>query len=218
MNKLLAFGDSFTWGTDLKDADDSTYSQTSWSALLAKNISLEYACYAVPGSSNQSISRDLLSALTDINKDDVVLLNWSWISRWDFYNLEDTRWETIRPTGTDTSKFSKLYFKYIQSELWDKWESLKTIALTHSILEKHKIKFIATCVDNLLIDQIYHTPGYVTALQKEIYGSILWFEDKGFFQWSKDNNFPISTDGGHPLEEAHQAAFKYIKENYEFTK
>lgn len=261
MARLISFGDSFTWGTDLKDAlttgnehdsqemdiynkyhrtegrtmgswDEvdhnhkmrtwrSCYSRLTWPALLAKDRDLEYVCYAIQGASNQTIIRQFFQYLPHINKDDIVVMNWTWIDRWDFCRQTDEtyvdQWVTVRPSGSSDSDLSKIYFKYIQSELWNKIETLKTILLATNTLKAKNIKFLMTSIDSLILDRQYHVPSYIVNLQNEIIDDITWFDEQGFYDWSKTNNFPIHKKGGHPLEEAHQHAFNYIKD-YEFTK
>jgi hypothetical protein len=74
-----------------------------------------------------------------------------------------------------------------------------------------------TSIDSLILDQEYHSPSYIKHLQDEIKDSITWFDSEDFVSWSKRHNFAFSKTGGHPLEEAHQSAFKYMKENHAFT-
>jgi len=207
MNRLISFGDSFTWGTDLPDCNDHQASQLTWPALLAKHLNLKYKCLAQPGSSNSSILRQILN--TDIQSSDLVIINWTWIDRWDFYN--QTTWETLRP-DTNDSPFYKFYYKYFQSELWDKFETLKNIQIAFSLVDN----YISTAVDPLVIDKSWHCPTYVNRLIDSVSQKIQWFDNKGFYHWAKDNNHAIS-DTWHPLEEAHQAAFEYILNNHAFT-
>jgi hypothetical protein len=236
-----AFGDSFTWGTDLKDTLSNEeyvkkygkrkhkkydpYSKHTWPALLTKDLSIDlnnYINHSRPGYTNQSIARKFFKVLCDeqdkLNENMLVILNWTWINRWEFYDAEKDKWYMMRPSGSSKKELHNIYFKYMQSEVWDKWESLKSIALVHKTLKERNIKFIATCVDKLIIDKEYNAPNYVQSLQDEISRDLLWFDNKGFYDWAKENDFPISKEGGHPLEESHQAAFEYIKENCEFTK
>lgn len=232
MNKLIAFGDSFTWGSELSDVIDvsapqhkwsqysqsgfTQYSQKTWAAMLSKYLKMKYVCYAKPGISNNTIFRILLENLDNISADnDLVVLNWTWIDRWDFFDTSNDAWETILPKSN--SEFSKIYLKHIQSELWDKLESLKVIALTHEILKDNNIEFISTCVDGLLIDKKFHCPKYIDELQNTISKDMVWFDEMGFTEWAKHNTFDIGKDG-HPLEESHSEAFDYIKKNYDFTK
>jgi len=216
MNKLYAFGDSFTWGSELIDEVESKstkYSQYTWPALIAKNSNCEYICLAKPGSGNHSITRTFLDNFGNISPTDTVVINWTWIDRWDFYNLQDSKWCTVRPSSNTTTIFDRYYYKYFQSELWDKFESLKQIALVHSILKKNNIRFIATSLDKLIFDTNFHAPKYVTILQDDIKQDIKYFDDLGFYHWAKRKKFKLGKNG-HPLEEAHLLAYEYAKSNF----
>jgi len=116
MNKLHAFGDSFTFGSDLNDCDNKP-SNNTWTALLSKHKSLDYICHAYPGETNQTVVRKFFDNIHLIDSNDLVVVNWTWINRWDFYNTNDNKWESIRPDSTN-SIFFKNYIKYFQSELW----------------------------------------------------------------------------------------------------
>lgn len=207
MPRLIAFGDSFTFGNDLHDWDDLTPSQSTWPALFAQYLKLEYICAAEPGASNNSIARKVLSF--DFCSDDLVILNWTWINRWDFFNGKE--WETLRPSGCEDSIFARYYYKFFQSEEWDKFETLKHIQLIQGILEQRNIKYISTTIDELTIDTRWHSPCYTKTLIDLVSPKITFFEQRGFYHWSREKKFKIS-NLMHPLEEAHRAAFEYIKD------
>jgi hypothetical protein len=217
MNKLIAFGDSFTWGSELQDevdANSEKCSQYTWPALLAKEHNLNYICLARPGASNQTIMRTLLDNIANLDKDDIVILNWTWINRWDFYNLQEEKWSTVRPASNEATEFDKLYYKYFQSELWDKLETLKSMYLANSILNSYGIKFVQTSIDDLVFNTEYHAPDYILALQNSLNNDILYFGNKGFYAWAKDNNFPMSKGVGHPLEKAHKEAYEHANKKF----
>jgi len=214
MNKLHAFGDSFTFGSDLKDCDTSygkrIHSKNTWPSLLASSKSLNYVCHAYPGETNQTMVRKFFGNVHSIDNNDFVVVNWTWINRWDFYNINDNKWEHLRP-DTEDNIFFENYIKYFQSELWDKLETLKAINLVQSFLKNKNIKFIMTCIDKLAFDTQWHCPKYIENLQDIVRDDIQWFEDMSFYDWAKTNNYKIS-DKWHPLEEAHRNAFEYINE------
>lgn len=215
MGKLIAFGDSFTWGSELKDEVESNsrhYSHYTWPALLAKENNQEYHCLAKPGAGNHTIARNVLANLDTINSADTVIVNWTYIDRWDYYNLQDNKWHTVRPSSNTTTLFDRYYYKYFQSELWDKFESLKLFVLVYDMLNKLNIKLIMTCNDPLVFDTKFHAPKYITVLQDTIKDKIQYFEDRGFYRWAKFHKFPLGPKNSHPLEEAHQKAFEYINE------
>ena len=70
-----------------------------------------------------------------------------------------------------------------------------------------------TSIDKLITDTASHCPDYIKTLQDEIKDDITWFDDFGFYNWALDKGFKMGSDG-HPLEEAHQAAFEYIKPDH----
>ena len=224
--KIIAFGDSFTWGTDLKDCNN-TYSKSVWPALLASHLGLVYDCRALGGISNQSILRHVLINLDYgiLTPDTFVVINWTWLNRWDLFDFTvsdvaknqdwNHGWNTVLPSES-LSKQHKFYLNHIQSALTEKFETLKNIFIVSELLTKHNIKFLMTCVDETLVDQEHFFPEYVDILYKHTTDNFLWFDNYGFYSWAKNNGYAISK-GWHPLEEAHQAAFEYIINNYEFT-
>lgn len=223
--RVISFGDSFTFGSDLSDAVvgpyvEYGYSYKTWPALLAKYYELDYHSYAVGGSSNAGITRRLLDRLSagSLLSSDLVIVNWTWIDRYEFYNRNTCNYETVRPTGTEDSVYHNFYFKHIYSDKWNRWESLKNITLVYHLLKEQNINFIFTCLDKLLIDDAFspdqmHTSMLVTGLRD----TIVWFESLGFYDWAVSCGFPLG-DTGHPLEQAHQTAFEYLRDNYDFTK
>jgi hypothetical protein len=196
------------------------YSNNTWVALLAKEFGIEYNCYASPGSSNHTILRELLNNIQSFNKGDLVIVNWTWIDRWDMVDINDNKWVTLRAnsdTDTHTDTYlHRFYFKYIQSELWNKLETLKNMALVIDILKNIGVNFIMTCLDNIVTDEQYHAPQYILELQSMVVPNLTWFDGDGFYDWSNKNNFSVG-ETGHPLEDAHTSAFNYIKNNYDFS-
>ena len=234
-NRVISFGDSFTWGTDLADCtEDRTthnkyndgYSKKTWPALIAQNLNTKYLSLAIGGSSNQQILRWILFNIIEDNIDsnDLLIINWTWMDRFDLFDTTieslsfkegtDKGWVTVRPG--DSNDYSELYFKHIHSELWAKFESLKTISVALDILNHYNIPNIMTCIDKTIIDQQFFNPEYVDLLINRVSPVLLWFEGQGFYNWAIDSGFPIGKTG-HPLEEAHRAAFDYITKHYEFT-
>ena len=124
-NRLVSFGDSFVWGSELNDCLDiyiddivnnpdkypnelkliqdrkigpysestinfsfrsrsQAHSLSTWPAQLAKHLNLKYTCVANPGISNQSIIRQLVKFITEIEPSDLVVIDWTFIDRWDY--------------------------------------------------------------------------------------------------------------------------------------
>jgi len=255
--RLISFGDSFVWGSELQDCvvhlsidianspnvypneykiikerkigpfseldihgrmatRERGHSFNTWPALVAEQLGLDYYCHARPGSSNQTIARTLMKFITDINSDDLIIINWTFCDRWDYVDTNeifvDKQWKTLRPSSKNKTKIEKFYFEAVQSELWNKWESLRAIMLAKYLLESRNIRYFMTCEDELIFDNKFHCPSYIANAQQEVLDNIVWFEGKGFYHWAKEKNFPRGKENDHPLEEAHRAAFDYIND------
>lgn len=229
MARFISFGDSFTWGSDMKDtltADEwraqpkawrdlsenqfiNTYSRNTWNAKLARTLGLDYICYAEQGCSNQSIVRQFFKYAPSFRSDDLINVNFTWRDRYDFYDVLTNNWVTVRPTGTEENRFHELYYKHIHGTVWDQVESLKSINLILCYLKFHRISYCITCIDDLIYTDPFHVDALITTLREESAKEIRWFDGLGLYEWSKQNNFPVS-EMWHPLEEAHDAAFEHI--------
>lgn len=205
--RIISFGDSFTWGSDLADQRGKQHSKLTWPALLAKHYNIKYQCYARPGESNQAILRMILRA--SFEPTDLVIVNWTWIDRYEYYNNIESEWRPLRPSGTESDPLCKTYYKYIQNDLSSKFESLRDIQV---FLSTVGVNYLTTALDPLLLDTKYHCPDYIQKLINQIKPHINWFDGKSFYEWTKNQGYSMS-DNWHPLEEAHQAAFEYILEN-----
>ena len=220
IDKIKSYGCSFVFGSDLSDCLHSTVpgslkaSNKTWPALIAQELELEYECYAKPGVGNNYIAQQVIS---NADPDSINVIVWSWIDRWEFFDITDNCWTTVRPAGTEDNPLAEIYYKYLQSELQDKWQSLNYIYSTHEYLRKHNIPFISHIMDELLLDVTYNCPPYIATLQDDTRDTIESFSaatpmglivQPSFLDWSQLNNYPISK-GMHPLEEAHEAAARY---------
>ena len=231
MAKIIAFGDSFTWGSDMadtmrdfewnampeewkqdrKNGFHNLYSRHTWQALMAQDKGMEYVCLAEQGCSNQSIVRKFFENVHLIEKGDTVSINFTWRDRYDFYNDVEGKWETLRPSGTEDNPLFEMYYKHMHSSVWDQVESLKAINLVLDYMKLSNISFIATCIDDKIYHGVHHNTPLIKILQEQNEERIWWFEGLGFHEWSKVNNYEISPMW-HPLEEAHKAAYQYLKD------
>ena len=79
MPKLIAFGDSFTYGHWL-DQTDKLPSKSAWPSLLGNMLETETINKSVPGYSNIQILRDILTS-PDIQDGDTVIVGWTYSLR-----------------------------------------------------------------------------------------------------------------------------------------
>jgi len=209
--KLKSFGCSFIFGTDLHDdsrlAPKATPSNYTWPALLAKQYAWNYTCYARPGSGNLQILERLLNHLTD-TEPAVYVVGWTWIDRFDYTNTDARHeWRTVMPVDTDST--AETYYKHLHSEYRDKLTTLIYVKTAIDALTASGNKFIMTYMDDLMFDTQWNTSPAVSELQRVCKPYMTRFENKSFLEYSKEKGFEISQTL-HPLEAAHESAFKLI--------
>lgn len=205
IDKIISFGDSFIYGSDLNDCDGTghdRFSKLTWPALCAKELGLDYECYAQGARGNQFISHCIIGGEL---ANALVITNWSWIDRFDYFDTENMP-HTVLP-GTDT-KQSEFYYKNFHSEFGDIFRNLSTIYATHSYLKEQNIPFISSIMDTLLFNTTYDLGGGIKNILDLVQKDISWFPgNQTFLEWSRSNGYPES-DNWHPLEQAHQEAAK----------
>jgi hypothetical protein len=223
-NKIVGFGDSFVFGSELDDNDDG---HNSWIGLSAKKLGVTYETTAVPGCGNENIARQILTYFSNNPSDDVVaVINWTWGARWDFYVPGLEQWTTLGLTCVpsklapmvgieEAEKILEFYNKYPgHSTLWDKWRSLQTIYMVQTFLKHKKISNIQTYMDYELWDTQWHAPDYIRTLQDFTRPCMQNFQGLNFLDWSRSKGFTVTDPGLHPLKEAHDAACDLWVDSY----
>jgi hypothetical protein len=211
--KLKSFGCSFIFGSELADdGRDGVYatpSQLTWPAHLAQHLNRTYSCHARPGAGNCQILENILNQSAVSSPDDLFVIGWTWIDRFDYYDanynpkIKRTPWSTIMPI--DTTDIAKVYYRDLHSEYRDKFTCLCYIKLAIDTLRQKNIPFIMTYMDELLFDQRWHITPAVEDLQHHIKPCMTKFDGLTFLDWSRKNGYP-ETAQWHPLETAHRAA------------
>lgn len=216
--KLKSFGCSFIWGSELHDVFENVSigtgpvrpSMCTWPALIAKHLTLEYECFAQPGSGNLRILDAVLQQIVDPIPS-IFVIGWSWIDRFDYQNgINDPwkqGWDTIRPD--DYNKESVFYYKNLHSQYQDKLNSLVYINSALAALSNSHHKLLMTYQDSLLFETDWHFNSGIKFLQNQIKNSMIEFDGLTFLEWSRQQNFTIGKYL-HPLEDAHRAAADYI--------
>jgi hypothetical protein len=87
--KIVSFGDSFVFGSELKGNKDGS---KSWIGLAAQQLGVDYETFAVPGCGNEHIARQIYYYFSkNTNTNVLAIINWTWASRWDFYLLKEIK-------------------------------------------------------------------------------------------------------------------------------
>jgi len=217
---LKSFGCSFIFGSDLaddgRDGPYATPSQLTWPALLAQHLGHQYECHARPGSGNLQILERVLNQVPGSTSQDLFVIGWTWQDRFDYYDSawnpgqKRTPWNTIMPI--DEGDLAKTYYRDLHSEYRDKFTCLSYVKLAMDTLDQQGIPFVMTFMDQLMFDQRWHVTPAVQLLQDHVKPHMTDFEGRTFLDWSRHHGFAESKTW-HPLEEAHQAATKYLIDN-----
>lgn len=216
MKKIVSFGDSFVYGSELQNNTDGTQ---AWAGLIAKQLGVDYQTYSVPGCGNENITRQILTYFSNNSADNTLaIINWTWCARWDFYIPNIEQWTTLGLTCVpdklaplvgqqEAENILDFYNKYPgHSTLWDKYRTLQTIFTSQQFLKKLGVANVQTYMDYEMLDQQWHAPDYIITLQDLVKDSLELFEGKNFLDWSRANGHFITDPGWHPLESAHNSA------------
>lgn len=216
IKKIVSFGDSFIFGFELKNNKDG---DKAWPGQVANSLGCEYKTLAVSGCGNDNIFRQILSWFANNPVEDTLaVINWTWMSRWDFYVATNETWITLGPTcvpenlkdiveqneAEDLVEFYK--HRANSSLLWNKMRNLQTIWAAQCYLRHKGVNCVQTYMDYEMFDTKWHAPDYVQELQQLVLPDLQLFEGKNFVDWSHDLEYPVTVVGNHPLEQAHNAA------------
>jgi hypothetical protein len=223
--KIVSFGDSFVWGSELQHNDDGA---RAWPGLVAHDLGWQYQTLAVPGCGNEAIARQVFDYFhTADGRDTLAVINWTWPIRYDFYSVVTESWITLGPTCVppklehtfgnqqEAQRVIDLYNDYLgHSTIWDRVRSLVPMYAVQQYLQSHDIVSVQTHMDLELFDNQWHAPGYVQELQQLVLPDLRLFEGKNFLDWSRSKGYTVTEPGWHPLEEAHRAAADLWRETY----
>lgn len=206
MTKLVAFGDSFTFGSELSDQDDEFHSNLTWSALTAKNLNFEYECMAIGGSSNQGILRSLINYLQyNMKPDCVIAIMWTFTSRFEYHDLKSNDWKNVSSLmekyDTDVKNFYKIIGNNEINELYTSYLSFLT---AQQLLKSKSIPYIFTTADSGLFDRFFSKNNETVYALSQLMDMNNWFfidTKLGFFDWGH-KHFKVG-ELLHPLDEAH---------------
>ena len=209
---LIAGGDSFTWGNELPDCDESRFSRLSWSALLAERLSMTYNCVAEGGASNQTIARKVMEAVDSDTK--MVAIMWTFPVRHELSLRQDHATVLGKPylnispwhaTCTDRDVTGLAIDRYayhlmqLASHEHHEQQSMLSIYALQNFLRARNIPYVF----HSSTVQLYEMMDKNTLLAREI-RSEDWFRNReGFYDWSKARGYEMS-ELGHPVAQAHR--------------
>lgn len=214
--KVTSFGCSFIFGNDLSDdgrnQDWATPSQLTWPALIAQRIGADYRCHAKGGVGNLYILSRMLYHLNQVQDlEQLYVIGWTWGDRFDYQTASDVNakdpWSVVCPISR--SPEADFYYRNFHSEAKDKLTSLIHMHSAIAALKHRGIRFVMTCMDDIVFDRKWHSTGDITLLQDLVSPHITKFDNQNFLDWSRSKGFKISSTL-HPLEQAHESAADYM--------
>lgn len=160
ITRIVSFGDSFIYGSEIEDNRDGNL---AWPGLIAQQLGLEYKTLAWAGCSNDAIARQVFTYFAQHSTAGVLaVINWTWCMRWDFYLTGVQEWIGLGPTCVPEKLKDQLdreaatdlietYRRHVSSaHEWNQYRSLQAIMAAQRFLEQHGIINIQTYMDREL--------------------------------------------------------------------
>jgi hypothetical protein len=162
MSKIVSFGDSFIFGSELQNNFNGA---KAWPGLIAHELGMDFFTCAEPGCGNENIAQQIFNYFSS-NKDVdcVAIINWTWMCRWDFFlnlpveipitqssiskqSLEET-YDIIK--GVDWPSFDDFNAGKLTSNIVLNQEILNSIKNLKIVLEGKWMTLGPTCVPSKL--------------------------------------------------------------------
>lgn len=130
---LVAGGDSFIFGSELKDQKQEIYSKHTFPAILGQKF--DYHCAAWPGNANNAIARMTMNACEKFkDQHPFCLVTWTFFQRYEFYFTYQTKqrlgpWQSINSwtaTNPSAGDLKKLFLQNNDKILEHQLQNLKT--------------------------------------------------------------------------------------------
>lgn len=132
INTLWHFGDSFgCWGNP---ENTELEAKIGFSKYIADNYNLIHKHKAVEGISNDEITNIILSYLSKFKKNDVIIINWSFLTRYSYLN----KYNTPKNINTLLCKFHQKELDYTSNVNHDYYEFTSKEYLDFVLFEKSK--------------------------------------------------------------------------------
>jgi len=211
MKRMLAVGDSFTYGEELSDRT------SAWPQLLATKLSVELLNLGQPSASNDNILRKTIDQ-TIIDPDiDFVVIGWSNIGRSEYadeFGYYDVwpgyQGNLFKRDGTNwRSDLVDYVSRYHNSEAIHK-KFIQQVILLQSYLQSRGIKYIML---NIVQNEYYkkkHFDGQLKYFEQVNKDYFLGFNESGMVEWTYGC---AKGPNDHFLEEGHKIVADKIYEH-----
>ena len=204
MKKVLALGDSFTYGEELENREE-----TCWIHIVARELGVELKNAARPGCSNDYIIKKLMrEILSESYQPNLIIIGWTSVSRIEQADCEMGVWDSWpgrKLVGNNKGSFREELIKYrtmYNNENWEHRRWLRQLLLVQDFCKARNIdfRFVNTFRNQHIPITSDWAPGYLVdnIITNKFYG---WDNRTGIVDWCHDSVTNTMIDrmpGGHP--------------------
>lgn len=206
MTRLLTIGDSFTYGLELTDPGNK-----SWSALLAKKLNAEFINLSSGGASNQTMFRCCIEEILNSSEPfDLVVVGWTDPARFEISKSGVPFSVNYSPTMLKLFPWLEQFYKYNQSDELSYRQTLTMMIALQEFLKSKNQQYVFVSTFGLQdLNQQYKQKHrhLIAQIDKDNY---LGWPSAGMVEWMGDCK---KGAGGHPLDDGHQRIFEKIYEH-----
>ena len=212
---LYVNGDSWAYGFGL---EDDTRLEKHWPGIVAKHFNLELICDAYPGGSNHRIIRTTVRSVEELishNRNPLVLLAWTRLSRYELNRLSDNQWQRFMGNGTDDDKkLGNLIAEKYNSDYGNLEMFITQLLMMQSYLKFNNIKHISVPTFRLEYDAMSREEA--TKLSKRVDMNLFLhdFAMRGYLNSFND----LEWIDDHPGEEGHALIAEFLIKQIERRK
>jgi hypothetical protein len=158
-----------------------------WSELLAEKLNCELVNYAIPGSGNDSIFYEFCKHINEIEKDDLIIIGWTFIARYMWPDIKNKEW--IHISGAYNSKI-----ELTQSTHWQ---------IIENRMNEEAIK--------MYTDQIYMWINLINRVSESVGFTVKYWSSDGNIIYPNSLSFPFKGLNSENVLVLRQYIFEYIK-------
>ena len=202
--KILAIGDSFTFGAELQNPD-----KDAWPAILAEKNNWELKNQGGGGGSNDRIIRIAFEELS--NTYDLIIVGWTAWDRFEVKHGDMSAWTSANRKLSDHWQWVRDYYKHAYDDYFAFCNYLRQIIMLQSYFKQNKQRYIFC--------NAFDTPkAYLEQNKLEAVQLSGQVDTEYFIDWPNGHmcewmgNSPKGP-GGHPLELGHQRIAERINEH-----
>ena len=213
INRILAVGDSFTYGEELSNRENDNYIQVLANKLNAKNVNN----LAKPGSGNRRMVRNVIEQVSSGVPIDLVIIGWSSPGRMEFCDVAGFYdiWPGYSGNAImrDNHTWRRDLLEYINKHHDPEYlykQTILDVIMLQSFLKERNIKYVMlTTVSNEYYHTVYYTK--VPILTSQVNSTYyLGWPTEGMAEWTEGCK---RGPNGHFLEDGHQQVADKIYEH-----